>query len=410
MNFKLRIINIILRIFSMSGKFILVFFLAKFFTITDLALYGLIFTIISFGFFLNGLDFYTFSNREIIINNNNKYNFIINQLISQIFVFIIFLPIQYLIFKFYINENFIFYWFIILLFLEGFTQEIYRILISLNKQILATVSFAIKSSVWIYFLAVLILFYPQYNTLNIIFLLWTIGLICSFIFGLTFIYLNLKNNKLNVFNFNPIWIYKGYKVALVFFLSSIIFKLFFVYDRIFINNNFGTEQLGIYIFYITIIFGSFNILESAVFSFSYPNIIKYYHLKKFIYFKKEIKKLIILTFVFGLLISVTLILIIPKIIDLVNKVYFKNYIENSYLLILGGFIMTISLIPHYVLYAMKKDKTIIISNFIGFLFFILCLNFIEYKNFFLNISYSLIFGFSIITIIKTITLKKYFLK
>ncbi len=278
----------------------------------------------------------------------------INQLISQLIIFVIFIPIQLFFFNYFLEGHFFFFWFLILLFFECFSHEIYRILIALNNQISATITFCIKSSLWIYILILSIYFFPKLSTINSIFIFWTIGAICSTLFGLIIIYNYFNQNKNHDFKFNIKWILKGYKTALIFFLSALFVKGLFLYDKFYLKQNYIIDYLGVYFFYYTLIFGVFNILEPAIFSFFYPRLVKSYQNLENSVFKQQSKKLLLNTFILSLIISLVLILILPSIIDFINKPLLKNYLIDAKLLILAGFLFSVSMIPHYILYSKKK--------------------------------------------------------
>ncbi|MFX4789973.1 hypothetical protein ABTB87_22095 [Acinetobacter baumannii] len=62
----LSIFNLAVRGLNLASKFILIVFLAKFLTVAELGLYGLIAATINFAMYFIGLDFYVYSNRELL--------------------------------------------------------------------------------------------------------------------------------------------------------------------------------------------------------------------------------------------------------------------------------------------------------------------------------------------------------
>lgn len=68
-----RLINIALRGMTLGSKFLLIFFLARFLEPAELGLYGLLVATIGYALYLLGLDFYTYSTREILKRERNEW-------------------------------------------------------------------------------------------------------------------------------------------------------------------------------------------------------------------------------------------------------------------------------------------------------------------------------------------------
>ena len=70
-----------LRGLTLTSKFLLVFFLAKFLEPRDVGLYGLLAAVVGYGIYFVGFDFYTYASRELISANPvDRSKIIINQI------------------------------------------------------------------------------------------------------------------------------------------------------------------------------------------------------------------------------------------------------------------------------------------------------------------------------------------
>jgi O-antigen/teichoic acid export membrane protein len=61
-----RAANVLVRLLTMTGKFILVMVMAKYLSTQEVALYGLLTVTIGYLLMIAGLDFYNYSNRQIL--------------------------------------------------------------------------------------------------------------------------------------------------------------------------------------------------------------------------------------------------------------------------------------------------------------------------------------------------------
>ena len=65
-NHLARLVSIVLRGMTLGSKFLLIFILARFLTPAELGLYGLLAATIGYALHLLGLDFYTYTTRELL--------------------------------------------------------------------------------------------------------------------------------------------------------------------------------------------------------------------------------------------------------------------------------------------------------------------------------------------------------
>src|SRR5690242_5496076 len=120
--------NLALRGLSMGGRFLLIFYMGKFFSLEDLGYYGIFYTTVTLALFLLGLDFYGFSNRELLLVERHKRMSILRaQALFYVFTYVVFLLPLFLVFTYgVIPLKFVMFFYVILV-LEHLAQELYRI-------------------------------------------------------------------------------------------------------------------------------------------------------------------------------------------------------------------------------------------------------------------------------------------
>ena len=242
---KSLLINFIIRGLNLFSKFFLTLFLAKYSDSSFLGSYSIFITTITISIYFLGFEFYAYSQREYLSNQQEKLpSYLKNQVIVHFFSYLLLTPlICYFSYSFIPNGNLLF--FIIIMLFEHFNQELYRLLVVLKKPTQANISYFFRSGIWIFSFIILSFFKSDLRTLEFIFLNWLIGEVICLIFSL---YILRELNFLNVIKekIEWGWIIKGLKVSLVFFISGFILKLIEYSERYFIKSIIGEKILGVY--------------------------------------------------------------------------------------------------------------------------------------------------------------------
>ncbi|PQI89099.1 hypothetical protein C5U11_05310, partial [Acinetobacter baumannii] len=88
------LINLSIRALTLLGKFILLFYMAKFLSAEEVGVYGLFVVLVSYSLYAVGFDFYTFSTRELVLKDKKEWgSFLKSQSFLIIFAYIVILPI-----------------------------------------------------------------------------------------------------------------------------------------------------------------------------------------------------------------------------------------------------------------------------------------------------------------------------
>ena len=402
MNFRINLnlsifFSILLKILTLILKFFLVIFLAKYLQPKDIGLYGLILASTAFGVYFIGFDFYTFSSREIStkkINLIGKY--LKSQLFFSFFLFLISIPIFISLFFYFKIDIKYFYYFFFILYFEYLTLEISRVLIIKQKNIFANLLLFIKNGFWSLIVIILFIFFEKLRFLEIVFFLWLLGLILSTFFGFNCL------NKIGIKNYNfkidKHWIYKGIKVSFLFFISTLAIKFIFLVDKYLIQIFFNEEILAAYVLFFSFATTLVTIIETGIFQFSYPKLIKFNLKKENKLFDNEYKSLVKKVILSTFLCLIFAIIFFNQILIFLDKNIYLNHKYIFYFLLSIFTINILSIIPHYYLYAKKYDIEIMKVHIFSILIFILSLIIFYslHKNYFVYLSLISTFGFILI--------------
>ena len=364
-----RLLNLSLRAATLVSKFALIFVLAKFLEPAEVGLYGLVSATVGYCLFVVGLEFYTYSMRELIASPPSAQPSILhNQIVFYLLAYAIFLPF----FIFIFSENFlpweIAYWFYAILILEHVAQELNRILIALSLQLEASFVLFLRSGAWGLVLILVMWTFPSLRSLHAALAAWSIGAVIACALGVWWIVRKLEVQKLSPIDWR--WIRKGIGIALPMLAAALAIRGLFTFDRYWIEALGGFDTLGAYVLFAGIAGGIISFLDAGVVVFFYPRLISAARNNKVVEFKTAMKSLNLNVL---LATSILVALAVGASTIIVNWIDKPAYSENFHLLLwllLAMFIYGLSHTPHLGLYSQGKNRTLVLSHLAALLAFI----------------------------------------
>ena len=211
----------------MGSKFLLVIGLSKELTTSEYGVFSLTITTLTFLIFFIGFDFYNFSHREIIENEDKKVQFLVSQFWFHLFCYFIYIPIIYFIFSNDIIPLKYIFPFYTLLVLEHIGQELFRFFNLFNKPNHANFTLLIRTAVWIGVMIIVehLIFNREITIMNLLYY-WIGGSLLAIIYSLTYVARRffLKFKDIKFFSINHKWIKSGIKVSMPFFSEPLHIK------------------------------------------------------------------------------------------------------------------------------------------------------------------------------------------
>ncbi len=359
-NNKITYVSLFLRVAGLVGRVVLMFFLAKNLSVEEMGFYGLFTATITYALFIVGADFYTFSEREILKSTESDYSRIIKNhfiffLCSYLFVFLS--SISLFIFKI-ISWKWVSF-FYLLLFLENFSQELFRLLVSLKKVVLAQTVAFFRLGAWTY----LLFFYAFFNFhigLNEVFIFWILGSLTACLIGMWYLikqdWFQWSSAKVDFF-----WIKKGIIASKMMFANTLCWRALFSMDRYILLLFTDTSTLGIYSFYSNFSNSLLTLLDTGILSQYYPNLVQSYQNQK--KDRADLKMNIVKKIIqYGIAFSLIIIVLVYSSFFFIQTKSYSHYWYILILLLISNLIQSISFVPHYVLYALNKDKSIMVLS------------------------------------------------
>ena len=358
---------ITIRGLNLSSKFLLTLFLAKYFSTDFLGSYTIFLTTVTVGIYFIGFEYYAYSQREYLSVNISKFaSFVRNQFVFHSIGYMFLIPFVIIFSKSFIPTEYMIYFIIILIF-DHLNQEFYRLLVVLNKTVVATLNNFFRSGIWIFVFIYFSYFNTNLRTLNFIYLSWLIGEILCFIFSIYFFrglgWRNATKEKINW-----LWIKNGFKVSSVFFVSGIVLKTIEYSERFFLQKIIDTKTVGVYFFFYNIAYLPYTFFTTVLIINYLPKIINTFKRDpKEVYLNTKndfLKKTKYFLLVFYSLTVVAFFLIINFYLE--DNIYFEN--KNIFWgLLIASFITIISEIQYIELYIRHLDSLILKSYLITML-------------------------------------------
>ncbi len=345
----------------MGAKFLITLYLSKVYVTGEYRDYTMIVTFITLAIYFLGLDFYSFSIRDILIKKVNKAQKVITTLVVYLFIYLIFILLAYLLFykvDYLIKYQ---YYIIGIAITEHLSQEIYRLLIAFEKVLLANIILAFRTIGWTAYV-VLNTYLNKEVSLQTLLFVWF--LFNTFTILVVMTYALIKNFKeLKTVTIDFLWIKQGVSIAGVYFLGTILLKSIEYINRFILDYYVDDLYVNIYNFYATIALLVSIYINTIVISFELPTLISAVNTKKIIpiynAFNKSIKRQLFI------IIPLLSLAILPVLFWQKKPVY-TQYLLVFYIILVGVSLMNYSLVYHYKLYILHKDykilKTLIYSG------------------------------------------------
>lgn len=353
--------GLLLRGLSMGGKFLLLITLSKTSSLENVGLYGLFISAIVLVNYLQGMEFHTYSTRELLAAlPTNRSKLLFNQFAFYMMVYLFILPLALSIFLAgFLPKALILYFYLIVV-AAHLGQEFHRLLIILSRPTLAYLISFFTHGAWT-FVAIAYFYFSNVGHINFIFGVWSISALFGVFVGIYGIWKLGYLKHIRISDLDLSWINKGMRTSFKFFVAIVAIKVVEFSDRYFIDYFHGESAVGVYTFYS----GFANLAQEFVFiaviSIIFPLMVAKFQnndLEGFVNLLGRLKKEIL----WGSSISAfVLVSVTYGVINFLNKPQLSENIGTFYLLLISSLIVNLSMISHFLLYSLSKDKEIMWS-------------------------------------------------
>lgn len=365
-----RLGNVSLRSTTLGTRFLFVFILAKFLDPAMVGYYGLFTATIGYAIYFVGLDFYTYTTREILrVPATERGRFLKTQAILSGGLYLVVVPVAIAILIRADWPSLLLWWFMPILILEHYNQEVMRLLIALSEQIAASLVLFLRQGSWAIAIAALMAWEPESRRLDVVFALWAAG------GGLAAILGTWKIRRLRMGGWHaPLdwhWVRKGLTVSLSFLVATLSLRGIQTFDRYWIEELGGVEMVGAYVLFMGVAGSMMVFLDAGVFAFTYPDLIRHNHRNEPELAQALVRRALLQTIAIVAAFAVVSWIMLPMLLDWIGKPLYLTEIGLYPWILSAMALNALGMIPHFALYARGHDKPIIFGHIVTLVVFVL---------------------------------------
>ena len=364
-----RLLNLGLRSATLGTRFLFIFFLAKYLDPASVGYYGIFTATVGYAVYFIGLDFYTYVSREILKTPTEQRGKLLkSQAALSGVLYVALLPVAIVLLAQAGWPGHLVWWFLPILVLEHFNQEISRLLIALSEQLTASIILFIRQGSWALAIIAFMVFYTNARSLGAVMALWAMaGVLAAGVAVWKLKRLKITGWDLSI---DWVWLKKGIAVSTAFLLATLALRGIQTFDRYWLEALGGIELVGAYVLLLSVAGTLLTFLDAAVFSFAYPALIQHHYKGEHLVARKKVKLLLVQTLLMSVVFGVVSWLLLPYFLDWIANPVYQNHIHWYPWLLSAMTINALGLVPHFALYARGEDKPIIYSHVAGLLAFI----------------------------------------
>ena len=365
------LLSIAMRGLALVSKFLLILSMAKFLSPSDLGEYGLVASSISYLIYFLGCDFYSYATREMLAVPEEKWGGILrDQIILYSITYLLFLPFALFLFKFNLLAWKFMGVFYLLLIFEHISQEFYRILVAVGKPLQASAVLFFRTGIWCY--AIIALFFLKITDYSILTVLhaWMWADLVAVLLSLYFMRRIYWHKSIMVEKINWTWMLKGIRVSAGLLIGTLALRGIITFDRYILAFYGNKEIVGVYTFYMGISNAVTAFIDAAVFVFFYPKLILSFGKGDITGYTLQFKKttlIVLCVLAFAIILAGSLIF---PLIYLIDKPIYMQYIFSYFVVLASAAVFILGMLPHYGLYAIRADKSIIYSHLFSLIIFL----------------------------------------
>ena len=401
-NSSSRQLNIGLRGITLCTRFLFVFFLAKYLDPASVGYYGLFTASVGYCLYFVGLDFYTYTTREILKTPNEQRGQLLKgQAALSGVMYLVLLPVAFFLLQHAGWPTGLALWFFPILVLEHFNQEISRLLVAFSEQITSSLILFIRQGSWALVIVALMTLDTTSRQLQTVMACWAGAGLVSGILGV------LKLKKLHMGGWrNPTnwrWIKKGVKVSGAFLLATLALRGVQILDRYWLESLVSIKVVGAYVLFTGVAGTLMVFLDAGVFAYAYPELIMLHQHRQYQKIQEKVKHMLGYTVLFSAGFSLISWELLPYLLGWIKNPVYSESLNMYPWILLAMVINAISMVPHYALYSSGTDKPIIYSHIAALVAFPLTVWPMSHYWPTLAVLLGLNVSFSVILVWKTVT-------
>ncbi|CAN0592514.1 unnamed protein product, partial [Ectocarpus sp. 12 AP-2014] len=288
--------------------------------------------------------------------------------------------------------------FIALVVLEHLSTELMRLLVAIERPLLATFTLFLKQALWAICFTIAMWLNPEFRNISDLLLFWVAGSFLSILVGVgPLLKLDWAGSLANV---DWRWIRTGAVIAIPLLLSSIAVRSLFTFDRYAFEVLNSLALLGAYSVYMGVASAMLSFMDSGVFVFHYPKMMKAYKKRDMAEFDQAYRKLARQSAIWISVLTAGAALAGVVVFPLLDEPIYSNHLLLFFTIVLAMAIFVVGYVFQYGLYTTTRDKSIIASNLAGLGVAAIALFFLASHTAYWAVTISMLIGVGVATLLK----------
>lgn len=349
-----------LRGLTLVSRFLLSLLLARMLVASEVGDYGLITAFLAFAMLAVGLEFYSYTLRELVPASPSACVRIVGDQIVLAAGMLALTAAGTLVAAWFgfLSVN-VALWCLLILVTEHLSLEGTRILIILSRPVRAYIGLFLRGGLWVFVVAALMYSDPSTRSLAVVLFWWALGGAASILFtAVSLSHLPWRELR----SYRPNWtaIAGGLRIARPFLLTAVGALTLNYFDRLLIDIHLGRDAVGVYTFYSTIAIGLLSLSASISHQFL-PKVIAGFE-QGAAAFRNVLRTFGYSIAGVGSLAVAAAAVAIGPIVSILQLDAYVSGIQAFYLMLIGVILRMLSDVPSYALYAARRDKELLICN------------------------------------------------
>ena len=365
----MRLLNVGMRGVTLLLKFVLLFSLARLLEPSEVGLYGLLAATVLYTAGIAGLGYSMYANREVAAADPNERTWIIrDQAVFCGLAYVLVLPLTLLLF---VSETLpwtLAGWFFVLIVLEHVGVEVERVLVAASRQMFASVVLFLRNGAWVLVAVPLMWVAAPLRTLETVLAIWAAGASVACAVGLIGVARVGSWDLSKAVDWESMK--RGLRIALHLLIGTMALKGLTTFDRIWVGAIGGLDILGPYVLFLGIANVLKAFLNSSVFPFCYPKLVRSAAIGDRAGFEAGMRSMILQTIAVVIVVVVLSLLLIEPVLEWIDRPIYAEHIELFYLAQLAVALYAASQVAQSRSYAYRMDSCIVIGQVVGFAAFV----------------------------------------
>jgi O-antigen/teichoic acid export membrane protein len=357
--------NLGLQALNLLGKALLLFLLARYLSVADVGLFGLVFSTLTLALVFVGLGYNLYSIREMLRGGPDRVPRLLrDQVVLHGLTYVPAVPVLLGVFAWRVLPWSLAGWFISLLVLEHLNTELYQVLIALTRTTRATALLFLRHGAWVYGLLALVLLAPGRASLPAVLGGWACGEAAALLLG-AFWLRDLPWRAALVAPVDWPWLGRGLWTTLPLLLALLATSGANMADRYALEALRGPEDLGVYTFYGNVRTAILSLLEIGIFNLVEPRIVAAYQRGQLDEYRRLMRNLLGGLLGLGALLTAAAVLLIRPVVALVGKPVYGEHLDTFGLVLVLTVVHAVMNLPLLALYARRMDWRRLLVSLLG---------------------------------------------